>query len=60
MDKKQGKKMGRPTDNPKPYKFTVTADEESKQILTAYAEQERVTQSEAVRIGIKKLKEDLS
>jgi hypothetical protein len=28
-----GKKMGRPTDNPKPYRFTVKYDEGYNQIL---------------------------
>ena len=29
-----GKKMGRPTDNPKPYRGNVRLDEESKKRLT--------------------------
>ena len=50
---------GRPTDNPKPYKLTVRVDEASKQILDAYTEQEKVTQMEAIRRGIKKLEADI-
>lgn len=53
------KKMGRPTDNPKPYHMTLKYDEECKQILAAYCEQENVTRMEAARRGVKKLKEDL-
>lgn len=53
------KKMGRPTDNPKPYRMTVKYDEECKQILEAYCEQENVNKMEAGRRGIKKLKDDL-
>ena len=53
------KKMGRPTDNPKPYKITTRIDEESKVILDQYCEQENVTQMEAVRRGIKKLEPDI-
>ena len=52
-------RTGRPTDNPKPYKLTVRVDEESKQILDAYTEQEKVSQMEALRRGIKKLEADI-
>lgn len=53
------KKVGRPTDNPKPYKITVRIDEESKTILNSYCNQENVNQMEAVRRGICKLKGDI-
>jgi hypothetical protein len=53
------KKIGRPTDNPKPYKITVRIDEESKTVLDEYCFNEKVNQMEAVRRGIKKLKDDL-
>lgn len=52
-------KIGRPTDNPKPYKITVRIDEEGKEILNSYCNQENVSQMEAVRRGIKKLETDL-
>lgn len=45
-------KMGRPTDNPKPYKLTVRVDQKTMDILTEYVEQEKVTQMEAIRRGI--------
>ena len=51
--------MGRPTENPKPYQLTVKYDEECKQILAEYCAQEKVKKMEAVRRGIKKLKNDL-
>lgn len=53
------KKMGRPTDNPKPHRIAVRLDNESKEILDAYCKQESVNQMEATRRGIKKLKDDL-
>ena len=53
------KKMGRPTDNPKPYKIAVRLDEESKSILEEYCIQENINQREAARRGIKKLKDDI-
>ena len=53
------KKMGRPTDNPKPYQMTVKYDEECKEILERYCEQEKVSRMEAARRGIKRLKGDL-
>lgn len=52
-------RTGRPTDNPKPYKLTVRVDEESMKILDAYAEQEKISQMEAIRRGIKKLGADI-
>lgn len=53
------KKIGRPTDNPKPYRVNARLDEESKEILDAYTKQEKVTAMEAVRRAIKKLRDDL-
>lgn len=53
------KKMGRPTDNPKPYRVNARLDAESKEILDAYIEQEKITAMEGVRRAIKKLKDDL-
>ncbi|WP_195891852.1 ribbon-helix-helix domain-containing protein [Anaeromassilibacillus senegalensis] len=53
------KKMGRPTDNPKPYRVYARLDAESKEILDAYTKQENVTAMEAVRRAIKKLRGDL-
>jgi hypothetical protein len=57
---KEKKKMGRPTDNPKPYRVAVRFDEECKDILDKYCNQENVSQMEAIRCGIKKLKSELS
>ncbi|QUH27383.1 ribbon-helix-helix domain-containing protein [Vallitalea guaymasensis] len=53
------KKMGRPTDNPKRHRIAVRLDDESKDILDKYCEQENVNQMEAARRGIKKLKDEL-
>jgi len=53
------KKMGRPTDNPKPHKITVRLDDSSKSIIDDYCNQENVNQMEAVRRGIGKLKGDI-
>lgn len=52
-------RTGRPTDNLKGKPITIRLDEESKTILNAYCEQERVDKGEAARQGIKKLKSDL-
>ena len=52
-------KMGRPTDNPKPYKLTVRVDEKSMEILKKYSEQENVSTMEAIRRGILHLESDL-
>ena len=53
------KKMGRPTDNPKPHQITVKLDNECKEIIDAYSQQEGVSRMETVRRGVKKLKGDL-
>lgn len=52
--------MGRPTDNPKPYRAVVRFDKECKEILDQYCEQKDVNQMEAIRRGIKKLKSDIT
>lgn len=55
----EDKKRGRPTDNPKKYRIAVKLDEESKDILEEYCQQENVNKMEAARRGIKRLKSDL-
>lgn len=52
-------KMGRPTNNPLVYQATVRLDEECKNILDEYCKQKQVGRNEAVRTGIKKLKDDI-
>lgn len=53
------KKMGRPTDNPKTEKITVRLDNEAKEVLHKYCEQEKISRVEGIRRGVKKLKKDL-
>lgn len=53
------KKIGRPTNEPKSYRITVRIDEESKKILDEYCLKKEIKQAEAIRAGIKKLKDDL-
>lgn len=48
-------KMGRPTDNPKPFHMAVRVDDECKRILEEYTRQEKVSRMEAIRRGIKLL-----
>lgn len=52
-------RTGRPTDNPKPFRTAARLDKETKDILDSYCKQESVSENEAVRRGIKKLKADL-
>ncbi len=50
--------MGRPkSDNPKSEQVTVRLDKEHSQILKEYCEKEGIERAEAIRRGIKKLKE---
>ena len=51
--------MGRPTDNPKSHQTTVKLDNECKDIVDNYSQQKNVSKMEAIRRGIKKLKDDL-
>ena len=53
------KKMGRPTNNPKGSSKHIRLDEECEQILYLYSQQEKITQAEAIRRGIKKLRDDI-
>lgn len=50
-------KMGRPTDNPKTERISVRLDNECVEVLDWYCEEKNVSRVEAVRQGIKKLKE---
>ena len=52
-------RIGRPTDNPKPYKITTRIDENCKNILDVYCKQKQVPQMEAVRRAIVKLEVDI-
>ena len=52
-------KMGRPTENPLKHTATIRYDEECQSILQQYCEQENIGRNEAVRRGIKKLKNDI-
>lgn len=50
--------MGRPkSDNPKSEKVTVRLDKEHSKILKDYCKKEQVEKAEAIRQGIRKLKE---
>lgn len=52
-------RTGRPTDNPKRERITVRLDETSSEILDRYCEQEKCERAEAIRRGVKKLKDDI-
>ena len=52
------KKIGRPTNNPKPTKLTIRVDDEAISILDEYCEINGLSRAQGVRIGIKRLKDD--
>lgn len=54
-----GKKMGRPTDNPKNIVLKVYFDEETAKKLDECIEDLEVSKSEVVRRGIHKVHDDL-
>lgn len=52
--------MGRPkSDNPKSNPIHVRLDNETKDILEAYCEQEKVSKAEGIRRGIHRLKSEI-
>lgn len=51
------KKIGRPTDNPRPNKLSIRISDTDKKILEDYCERENVNKTEAISRGIKKLYE---
>lgn len=53
------KKIGRPTTNPKGASTHIRLDAECAQIVADYAAQEKVSNAEAIRRGIRKLKDDI-
>lgn len=54
------KKIGRPkSNNPKSNPIHVRLDNETKDILEKYCEQESIPKTEGIRIGIHKLKKDI-
>lgn len=53
------KKIGRPTNNPKTKPRQVRLDEECNLILDEYCKKNDVSKAEAIRRGIKKLKEEI-
>ena len=53
------KKMGRPTDNPRPHKLNVRINDNSKEVLKKYCLKEEVNRTEAVERALKKLDDDL-
>ena len=50
------KKMGRPTDNPRPYSLTIRISEADKRILEKYCARTGVNRTEAISRGIGMLK----
>ncbi len=51
-------RTGRPTQNPKEERLTVRIDSECSEILSDYCKKNNVNKGEAIRTGIKKLKDD--
>ena len=53
------KKMGRPTDNPKPHIIKTRLDDNTLKTLKDYCEKHNKSQAEGVRDGISRLRDDL-
>lgn len=54
-DSVSDKKMGRPTNNPRPNKISIRISDEDKNILEDYCEKENINKTEAISKGIKSL-----
>lgn len=55
------KQMGRPkSENPKSNPIHVRLDNETKEILEIYCEQEKIPKTEGIRRGIHRLKSDIN
>ncbi len=52
------KKMGRPTDNPRPHSLTIRISDADKRILEIYCAKTGVNRTEAISRGIGKLIEE--
>lgn len=52
------KKMGRPTDNPRPHSLTIRISDADKRILEVYCAKTGVNRTEAISRGIGKLIEE--
>lgn len=52
-----GKKMGRPTDDPKPVQIAVRFDKETLRILDDYCKKAKVSRAEGTRRAVRKLAE---
>ena len=51
------KKMGRPTDDPKPFRLDVRVSKEDLEILDTYCDKKGIKRPQGIRDGIKSLKE---
>lgn len=49
------KKMGRPTDNPKPTQLAIRFDQKTLAILDRFCEKEKMSRAEGVRSAVKRL-----
>ena len=52
------KKMGRPTDDPKPHKITARLNEEGLKILDDYCERKNIGRPEGIRRAVARLKDE--
>ncbi len=52
-------RTGRPTDNPKKTRIAIRLDEKTAEVLERYCKQEKVSEAEAARRGIRRLEEDV-
>lgn len=53
-------RTGRPTSNPKGDFIALRLDKECSDILETFCKEKQVNKSDAVRVGIKKLKDDIT
>ena len=52
------KKLGRPTDNPKPTQLAIRFDDEALSILDTFCEKAQVSRAEGIRLAVRRLKKE--
>lgn len=57
MTEAEKRRVGRPTNDPKETRMSVSFNAEQKELIKKYADENGITKSEAVRHGVNKLKE---
>ncbi|WP_061415343.1 hypothetical protein [Lactococcus sp. DD01] len=59
MTEEQKRRVGRPTNDPKETRMSVSFNAEQAKLIKDYSQEKNVSKAEAVRHGVNKLKDEL-